>query len=61
MEKEAIVEMLRLLLGSYKHYICRILVRHPEDEVDRILFLMETVPNSQKGSLVSLDHGSLDH
>ena len=46
MEKEAIVEMLRLLLGSYKHYICRILVRHPEDEVDRILFSMVAVPNS---------------
>ena len=41
MENETIVEMLRLLLGSYRHHICKILVGHQEDgEVAVILFLI---------------------
>lgn len=47
MENEAIVEMLRLLLGSYKHHICKILVRHQEDdEVAVILFLIKVNVNT---------------
>ena len=47
MDNEAIVEMLRLLLGSYKHHICKILVRHQEGgEVAVILFLINVNVNT---------------
>ena len=53
------MEKLRLLLGSYKHCICRILVRHQEDgEVAVILFLINVNVNTitqvlSLGSVVS--------
>ena len=59
MDNEAIVEMLRLLLGSYKHHICKILVRNQKDgEVAVILFLINVHVNTitqvlSLGSVVS--------
>ena len=57
------MEMLRLLLGSYKHCICRILVRHQEGgEVALILSQNQLVTksnNAHKRSLDSLDHWSI--